>query len=147
MQSDQCRPSKPQREMKHYANYMELFANCCSFGSILYFFYVYFMLLFITSAEKLIKPQEWNHLAVTYDANTHNAIIYINGTEQVRGIGHGLLSNDWSERVGIGRHKGSRFLDGQVDEFKLYDKALSKDQVAELSNQCDFSKYCKCIFN
>lgn len=99
------------------------------------------------AAEKLIKPGEWNHLAVTYNSNTHDAIIYINGTEQVRGIGNGLISKDWSQRVGIGRHKGSRFLDGQVDEFKLYDSALNKDQISELSNACDFSKYCKFLIS
>lgn len=84
-------------------------------------------------------------MVATYDANTHDAIIYINGTEQVRGLGYGLISKDWSERVGIGRHKGARFLHGKVDEFLLYNKALNKDQIAQLYDKCDFSKYCKLV--
>lgn len=91
----------------------------------------------------MIKPHIWNHLAVTYDASAGDAIIYINGTENTRAKGHGLLSSDWSQRVGIGRHKGSRFLDGTIDEFKLYDEALSKDTIDDMAKKCDFSKYCK----
>uniref|UniRef100_A0A7M5X7V4 Uncharacterized protein n=1 Tax=Clytia hemisphaerica TaxID=252671 RepID=A0A7M5X7V4_9CNID len=93
------------------------------------------------TGEKVIKPHVWNHLAVTYDSNTGDAIIYINGTENSRAKGHGLLSSDWNNRVGIGRHKGSRFLDGMIDEFKLYDEALQKDSIEELAKKCDFSKY------
>ena len=95
------------------------------------------------SEKKVITPSVWNHITVTYDSQIGTAVIYINGTESVRGKGSGLISRDWNKRIGIGRHKGVRFLDGDVDEFKIYDVPLEKEQVEELSNKCDFNKYCK----
>ena len=93
--------------------------------------------------HKLIKAHEWNHIVATYDSKSGDTAIYINGTEQVRGKGHGLISKDWAQHVGIGRHKGVRFLDGIIDEFKIYDSAISAEHVDELASRCDFSKYCK----
>ena len=91
----------------------------------------------------MIKPNIWNHITVSYDSATGFAIVYVNGTEKSRSKGHGLLSTDWNQRVGIGRHKGARFLDGVVDEFKLFGEALQKDAVEDLAKKCDFTKYCK----
>ncbi|XP_065681083.1 uncharacterized protein LOC100203833 isoform X13 [Hydra vulgaris] len=95
----------------------------------------------LITEQKLIKSHEWNHIAATYDSKTGATIIYINGTEQVRGKGQGLISKDWSEHVGIGQHKGVRFLDGQIDEFKIYDSAITAEHVDELASKCDFSRY------
>ena len=95
------------------------------------------------SEKKLITPYVWNHITVTYDSQIGTAVIYINGKESARGKGSGLISKDWNKRMGIGRHKGHRYLDGDVDEFKIYDVPLVKEQVEELSKKCDFNKYCK----
>ena len=80
---------------------------------------------------------------MTYDSKTGDAIIYVNGTERARAVGSGLISKDWNQRVGIGRHKGARFLMGQIDEFKMYDVALTQDRIEKLAEKCDFSKWCK----
>ena len=93
--------------------------------------------------KKLITPFTWNHITATYDSFTGMAFIYINGSVKVKGKGSGLLSNDWNKRVGIGQHKGVRFLDGEIDEFKIYDVPLEREQVEELATKCDFSKYCE----
>ena len=99
--------------------------------------------MIVIIAKKIITPNEWNHITATYDSHTGNAIIYVNGTERIRGKGKGLISRDWNQRVGIGRHKGIRFLDGQLDEFKMFDRAINQEKIDELVAKCDFHKYCK----
>lgn len=86
---------------------------------------------------------EWNHIAATYDSGIGLAEIYVNGTLRVRGKGDGLISQDWEQRVGIGRHKGVRFLDGQIDEFKMYDVSLDAKEVELLASKCDHGYYCE----
>ena len=57
-----------------------------------------------------------------------------------QGIGAGYLTQDWSERAGIGSHKGQRFLMGAVDEVYIYTSALTLSQIRELACVCEDSK-------
>ena len=51
-------------------------------------------------------------------------------------IGGGLLSRDWLSRAGIGNHKASRPLTGFIDEFRIYNYALSKTEIEALAKMC-----------
>ena len=79
----------------------------------------------------------------TYDSQTRDAKIYVNGSKSASSKGSGLLSQDWGGRVGIGRHKDTRDLLGDVDEFRIYNEAIQGEKIMELSRECDFDKYCK----
>ena len=99
---------------------------------------------FILPADpKTLSPDQWTHLVVTYDSSIEKAKIYIDGQRAAEGDGKGLLSQDWGARVGIGRHKDTRDLQGDVDEFSIYDVALPGEKILELTRKCDFEKYCK----
>ena len=57
-----------------------------------------------------------------------------------KGYGSGYLAQDWSERAGIGSHKGQRFLMGAMDEVYIYTSALTQNQIRDLACICEDSK-------
>lgn len=79
-------------------------------------------------------------MAGTYDARTGMAKIFVNGRLKAEAAGKGLLSQDWDAHAGIGKHKDTRFLQGEVDEFRIYNKALSQEDIHSLIRLCSFER-------
>lgn len=79
----------------------------------------------------------WNHFAITYDRNTEsNTKIYINGRDDVAtATGSfadiGSIANNLAFRIGTESDGGNPF-DGKLDEIRLYNRALSADEVGRL---------------
>ena len=94
-----------------------------------------------------MNPREWTHIVASYDSESGLAKIYVNGSRVSESRGRGLLSQDWGGRVGIGRHKDTRDLQGDVDEFRIYNEAIQGEKILELSRECDFDKYCKFFYS
>jgi hypothetical protein len=83
-----------------------------------------------------IQPELWTHLAMTYDGTT--ITLYVNGARvsQVT-VNDGPIT--YSENrdlvVGANINMGTKIVDsfkGAVDELRLYERALSADEIAEL---------------
>jgi hypothetical protein len=74
----------------------------------------------------------WQHLAVVCDGE--KAILYVNGVEKSRGAGRGPLAanpgQNW--KLGQGYHSG-RFFHGLLSDVRIYRKALSMAEVADLA--------------
>lgn len=80
---------------------------------------------------------KWTHLAGTYDSKTKQAKIYINGEIRNQSIGEGLpLSRDWGVHAGISNKNKNRPLQGSVDEFRIYNYALTPDEIRALVSAC-----------
>ena len=92
------------------------------------------------STDPIIPANVWNHIVGTYNALTGIAKIFVNGRLKAEAAGKGLLSQDWDAHAGIGKHKDERFLQGEVDEFRIYNKALSQDEVQNLMKTCSFER-------
>ena len=75
---------------------------------------------------------EWNHLAVTYDWE-NTAVVYLNGERLSEYTLRGFESIDTSFPLNIGMdgRGGYRFL-GEVDELKIYRRALSDEEIYRL---------------
>lgn len=80
---------------------------------------------------------KWTHLAGTYDSKTKQAKIYINGEIRNQSIGEGLLlSRDWGVHAGISNVDKNRPLQGSIDEFRIYNYALTPDEIRALVSAC-----------
>ncbi len=82
-----------------------------------------------------LNTDTWQHVVVT--KNNTRICGYVNGVEQNVGIsGIGIKSADTATRtyhVGIGRYSmGSSYpFDGTIDEVRIYDRALSADEIKQ----------------
>nr|XP_058966247.1 uncharacterized protein LOC131792849 [Pocillopora verrucosa] len=103
--------------------------------------------IFSVETDPIIPANVWNHVVGTYDAHTGIAKIFVNGGLKAEAAGKGLLSQDWDAHAGIGKHKNQRFLQGEVDEFRIYNKALSQEEIGKLMKVCSFERVCGGLFN
>jgi len=81
-------------------------------------------------ATDLPKPKEWTHVAVTYDGA--KTVIYINGEKAVEQATPGGALNVGKENpmiAGDCERIPQYIFDGAVDEFLLFHRVLSQDEV------------------
>jgi hypothetical protein len=83
-----------------------------------------------------ISPNTWTHVAVTLGGGT--GILYINGVEVGRNNGMSLtpssLGATTQNYIGRSQYNGDAHLSGRVDDFRVYDDALTAAEVAALAN-------------
>ncbi len=85
---------------------------------------------------------EWFHYAGTYDAVENVWAIYYNGVPIASGEGTGEELGDWggvdsdlfSAGIGAVYDSGGRRLDGLMDEFYVFNRALTPDEILQLVN-------------
>ena len=64
--------------------------------------------------------------------------MYVNSKFVHSVSGSGLLSQDWSKAAVIGDATGVMELQGIIDEFYIYTKALSHPEVLNLAQACAY---------
>ncbi|MBO3744680.1 glycoside hydrolase family 127 protein [Streptosporangiaceae bacterium NEAU-GS5] len=76
----------------------------------------------------------WAHVAVTLSGNT--CILYVNKAEVARNTGVTLrpsgLGATTANYLGRSQYSGDPYLNGQLDDFRLYSRALSAAEIAAL---------------
>ena len=80
----------------------------------------------------IIKGGKWVHFTGTYDSKSGTAKTYIDGKETHEAKGDGKLSDNWGVQAEIGHHKNGRWYDGLMDEFYIFGRALSEDEIKEV---------------
>lgn len=81
--------------------------------------------------------QKWHHYVGVYDFDTGEVQLYVDGVLRTSSTttAHTLLSSD-TGALTIGKDdgysSGTRFFDGQIDDVRIYDKALSAAEIVEL---------------
>ncbi|KII66131.1 Thrombospondin-2 [Thelohanellus kitauei] len=92
----------------------------------------------LDTRDILIQPGVWMHLCLTYDASTSNGILYLDGVirHQFKGSIVKHLSTDWGARAIIGDYDfDPRHFNGHLDDFYLFDYAISQEQLTEIINK------------
>ena len=79
---------------------------------------------------------EWHHYAATYDGATGDFVFYVDGVQrEAYSLGFANDINSSTNNVLLGYDNPvseDRYLDGNMDEVRLYNSALSAEEVAEL---------------
>ncbi|MHC4498377.1 MAG: LamG domain-containing protein, partial [Planctomycetota bacterium] len=89
----------------------------------------------VTSGETL-PGDEWIHVGGTYDANEQTC--YVNGVVEDSNTRGALeLLSDANDGMGIGGRYGdtSQRFDGKIDDVRVYDRGLSRAEIAWLASQ------------
>jgi len=85
------------------------------------------------TSSTLFSPGAWHHVVGTYDGNG-NAIMYVDGTN-VQAVSSSTMTALKSGVSGVwigGLPASSRDFNGTVDDVRIYNRALSASDVAEL---------------
>jgi lysophospholipase L1-like esterase len=87
------------------------------------------------NGNSVLPVGSWQHIAVTKSGST--LILYINGSEVDRNSSLSLspvdLGNTVNNYLGRSQWSSDPYLDGSVDEFFIYDAALSEVEIQQLS--------------
>ncbi|MET7476582.1 family 43 glycosylhydrolase [Streptomyces sp. NPDC005648] len=92
----------------------------------------------LTGGSRL-TPGEWHHVTVTLDGSTGTMVLYSDGVEVARTtttIKPSELydaNKDYSGYIGRSLYSADPYFGGEVDDFRIYDRALSAAEVMELS--------------
>jgi sucrose-6-phosphate hydrolase SacC (GH32 family) len=84
----------------------------------------------------LLAPNGWQHVAVAI--GEFDAVLYVNGKEAARSSTYNaeprMLLDTAMNYLGRSSRNGHAFFDGKLDDFRIYNRALSPDEVAALVN-------------
>ncbi len=82
----------------------------------------------------VLEADKWVHFAGTYDSDSGDAKTYLNGEETHSVKGSGKLSGNWGVKAGIGHHNNDRWFTGLLDEFYIFARALSENEINQLKD-------------
>ncbi|MET7703782.1 family 43 glycosylhydrolase [Streptomyces sp. NPDC005485] len=91
------------------------------------------------TAGSQLTPGEWRHVTVTLDGTSGTMVLYVDGVEAARTtttIKPSELydaNKDYSGYIGKSLYAADPYFAGEVDDFRIYDRALSAAEVMELS--------------
>ncbi len=97
--------------------------------------------LMVYSAGGEIVPNQWSHVALTFDYATHTAILYHNGAQVGSATSPDPIHPWTSVPVGLGYRNvasldvwaGQRFA-GRLDEISIYNRALTQSEIQAIYN-------------
>ena len=95
--------------------------------------------IFSFSSDDLYSPvytedlNKWVHICATYKTGTRIRKIYRNGIEVASGTSGGETNSTTSFFLGK-IHDDTAFYNGNIDDFRIYDRELTSSQVQELYN-------------
>lgn len=91
----------------------------------------------ITSVSTLPENQ-WHHIAVTFNASNNSVILYVDGAEETNTNGVNPLQtiSDAHFMIGATNYMNRQHqCSGNIDEIRVWDVALSQDQLRYIMNQ------------
>ena len=99
----------------------------------------------VPSYEELTLNQ-WHHIAAI--KRTNSIEIYLDGViKGIKGIPNTPI-NDVGRKLEIGRFRDDiYFEDGNIDELKIYNRALSQSEVLQLFNETNATEICEGLFS
>jgi hypothetical protein len=83
----------------------------------------------VVAGATALSPNQWYHLALTFDDASRMLRIYLDGVQD----GELSVPNGLEHRIGGGLTIGTyqtRYLNGMIDDVRIYDKALSQQELA-----------------
>jgi len=91
-----------------------------------------------TASSSSVLPNEWSHVAVSYDSNTQTATFYLNGVQDGTGeyftASPSPLNNSDTNPLFIGKQGygcDCNYFDGTLDDIIFWSKALTVSEITE----------------
>jgi hypothetical protein len=102
---------------------------------------VYTASLHTLTGSTAINNNEWHHIALVVDSDNTSITIYLDGESEVTTALSGSFDGTNTENPYIGSRDGSNnFFVGVMDDFRMYDVALSDTHITEMYNNITQTK-------
>jgi hypothetical protein len=86
------------------------------------------------TTSTVFSTMTWYHVAFTYDGTTR--IVYVNGQQEITSVAvDSITTNNDSLIIGNFSAGGSRSFKGRLDDLRIYNKALSSQEIQAIYNQ------------
>ncbi|MFG2126767.1 family 43 glycosylhydrolase [Streptomyces sp. NPDC048751] len=92
------------------------------------------------TAGSPLTAGKWQHVTVTVDGPSETAVLYVDGVEAARATGVTVkpselydASKGYSGYIGKSLYSPDPYFGGEVDDFRIYNRALTPAEVLELS--------------
>ena len=93
------------------------------------------LLRYRISSPEVLPAGKWVHVAASYDDNTRDNSLYINGhfleASHYTGTGYLIIRNDHASRMGSAAGQRVHFK-GKIAKMKVFDVALNESQIQTL---------------
>jgi hypothetical protein len=92
----------------------------------------------VTTGQTEVPLDEWVFVTVTNDTVEGKIVTYVNGEYDIDGVDADGMAPAWLDALTIGGWTSGgnpqRFFEGLLDDYRVYDRVLSADEVKELMN-------------
>jgi len=79
-----------------------------------------------------VRDSQWHHIAATFDDETKEMNLYIDGELEASVISTGSITYEFGNDFHIGSMNSDRKFLGVIDELRVYDKVLTETQIKNL---------------
>ena len=87
----------------------------------------------VSSTGTITNDGLWHHVAVTFVDSSNTVVLYIDGVASGGGTLN-LPADVGSHVVKVGGHPAGHYLRGQVDDFRIFNRALSPSEIQTIMN-------------
>jgi hypothetical protein len=88
------------------------------------------------SSGVTLATDEWTHIAVVSDTSADEQYqIYVDGTQEASSNMGDPADSDMGNTIGGHALDPKNYFDGQMDDARLYGRALSDSEISSLANQ------------
>lgn len=89
---------------------------------------------YYSSSPNTTLLNTWYHLVGVYDGTTKQTKIYVNGIEK-DSDSHSILWSHTSQNLNIGYGQETHWLNGTIDNIRIYNRTLKDDEIQALYNE------------
>jgi hypothetical protein len=88
---------------------------------------------YAVDTAKILSPNTWYHIVGVFDRAANKGYVYVNGVLEAEGpLPDAQSTNDGLTKVGCRNDATDQPFDGKIDDVRIYNRALSVDEVALL---------------
>jgi len=77
----------------------------------------------------------WHHVVASINYTTKDFIVYIDGVSRISGNNSSISTSHSIDKVYLGSNYSSQYLNGKIDQVRIFNKALSSSEVTSLYNE------------
>jgi hypothetical protein len=91
--------------------------------------------------DEILVPNTWYHIVGVFDRASDKGYVYINGVLEAEGpLPDPPSTNDGLTKIGCRNNGTDGSFDGKIDEVRIYDRALTAEEIRKLYNLTDLEE-------